>query len=290
MKSYGIAMGWLFGMLLAITVFSFPVAHAETLPRFMMSRQTTVIQQGQAIENVLILGHNVTVKGSVTQLLVAVDGNVHLTTSSVSGIVVDLGGQIQQDRGARVDSIYQMALHTPFWNGALFGGLSMMGMWAGMLVVEISLIVLSLLIHYALRHQMEAMLQPIESSVRRVGLMGVLITVAALAIGMLGAVTVIGLPITFLVFILYLIAGVVGFSIVSYWLGKLSLRHSPKAWPTWQTTFIGSGLIAAMASIPYLGLLLFLIFWLVGVGAITLWGSEAWKTRRSGAMRQHSSP
>ena len=281
MKWYGLITGWIFAMLAVITICSFPVARAASRSsEFLMSRQTTVIQQGQPIENVLILGHNVTVNGAVTQLLVVVDGNIHLTHSSISGIVVDLGGQIQQDRGARVDSIYQLALHTPYWNGVLFGGLSVMGIWAAILVVEISLIILSLLIHYALRNHMGAMLQPIESSVRRVGLMGVFITIAVLAIGVLGAVTVIGLPITVLVLILYVIAGLVGFSNVSYWVGMLSLRHSPKTWPSWQIMFIGSGLIVAMSSIPYLGIMFFLIFWMIGIGATMMWGIESWKARR----------
>lgn len=246
----------------------------------------TTIPPGQIVENVLILGHNVTVAGDVSQILVVLDGDVHLTRTSLTGIVVDLGGKIYQEQGARVNSMYQVKLHTPFWNGTLFGGMFSLLLWAALLIVEMCIVILSLLINYVLRNHLSEPLRLLEQSVRRAGLTGGLLSIAVLAIGALGAVTIIGLPIAGLLLVLYLIAGVVGVSLITYWVGTLALRYSPRTYPLWQSTLIGAGLLMSASSIPYIGLLLFLIAWIVGIGTLTLWWRNLWKSRHQKGLVQ----
>lgn len=253
---------------------------ATTRQEALISHNNTVIPKGQTVEDVLVLGHDVTVAGDVSRILVVIDGNIHLTSTSRTDIVVDLGGVIQEDSGALVNALYHAPLVTPFWNGALFGGTLLLLVWAGMLAVSIGFVILSGLICLGFRSRVDAPVQLIQQSVSRVGMTGVLMTLLVLAISALGAVTIIGLPVTAFLLILYALVGVVGFSFVSLWIGKLTMRNSSKDRPAWMLSSIGSSLIMTFTNVPFVGYLLFCIFWLIGVGTITAWTSELWKMRK----------
>lgn len=271
---------WAACFVVALSLMPSSTAYAATYREAIVSQQTTTVPRGQFVEDVVVLGHDVTVSGDVSEILVVIDGNIHLTSTSRSGIVVDLGGRIRQDPGARVNAVYHVSLMTPFWNGALFGGTFVLLLWAAMLALSIGLVILSVLVCFALRHQIHAPLHSIEQSVRRVGVTGVLTSVVVLAISTLLAVTILGLPLTGLFIILYAVAGVIGFSIVSLWIGKLAMRNSPMERPVWVLSLIGSGLMMAVTNIPFIGILLFAIFWFVGVGAVTSWSFNVWKARK----------
>lgn len=253
------------------------VHHVQTV----VSERETSIAPDESFEDVVVIGHNATVGGRVNEILIVVSGNLHLRSSANVGTVIDLGGSVERDRGARVHALYSISLHSPFWGGALFGSTLALLFWAGMLAVDVALVVLSLLITFALRRQLHRALAEVERSVRRVGLVGVFTTLGVLAVAAVLTVTIVGLPIVGLLLLLYVVTGVVGFTIMTQWLGKLALRHAPIDRPPWLRSLIGSVLVLAFASIPYVGLLLFLLLWLAGVGAVTAWLWTAWRSRRA---------
>jgi hypothetical protein len=242
-----------------------------------ISPDATTIVRGQTVKDVVVVGNDATVAGRVSEVLLVLDGDVHLTSTARAGIVVDLGGHITADRGAQVDAIYHAAMSTPFWNGALFGVMFFLLAWAGMLIVEMGLLVLSVLIAHAFRRQIGVPLRFMEQSVRRTGITGVLISLAFLAVGALCALTIVGLPIAVVLLLVYLVGGVVGFSVVSLWVGNLALRNSVSERPVWVRSLLGTSLMMAFVSIPFIGLLLFCIFWLVGVGTTSAWLLRGWR-------------
>ncbi|KPV40756.1 hypothetical protein [Alicyclobacillus ferrooxydans] len=255
---------------------------AETL----VTESPTVIPKNEQVEDVLVLGHNVTVEGKVTEILVVLDGNVHLGPNSYTGIVFDLGGSITQSRGAHVGAMYHVRLNTPFWNGALFGVTVSLLVWAGMLAVSVALVLLAVLCAIALRNQ-RVPLGKQDGSIRKMGLLGVLVTVIVGAVGSLLALTVVGLPVVGLIAILYLIAGIGGFSMTSMWIGGLVLGRqsnepfvSPGNRAYIVQALIGSSLLMATMNIPFVGLIVFLMTWLTGIGAVTTWLSELLRARK----------
>lgn len=264
-----------------------PVIDAADREHAVVSQQDTVIRRGQVVEDVLVLGGNATVAGHVTDILVVINGNVHLTPTATTGIVVDLGGTVQQDTGARVEAVYHLSLSTPFWSGALFGSTFIALLWVGMLALSIGLMLLAIMIAFGLRHQIAAPVKHIERSVRRVGLTGVLMTFAVLAMSALCAVTIVGLPVTAVILCLYLATGAIGCAVVSVWIGKLATRHWPSERSIWMLALIGSSLMMAFTNIPIIGALLFGLLWLIGVGSVTAWGSDAWKARRTSGKLSH---
>lgn len=261
-------------------------AEAATSAEALFRQQPTTIEQGQVVEDAVVVGHDVTVDGEVSEVLLVINGDVHLSKNSRSGIVIDIGGVIRQDQGAHVNAVYHASLDTPFWNGALFGGTFMILIWFLMLAVSIGLVIVAILIGFAFRRQAETHLRYLDRSVRRVGMTGVFVSLAAAAISALLGVTVIGLPLAVFLVALYLCLGIIGFSIVSLWVGRLVQRNPSSSRPVWISSLIGASTIVAFSNIPFVGLLLFAILWLVGVGTATSWMADLW--RRRTRKKKHS--
>lgn len=258
-----------------------PNATAFAQPReAVVSQQSVTVARGQTVEDVVVLGHNATISGDVSEILLVVNGDIHLTSSAYTGMVVDLGGTITQDPGAHVNAIYRASLSTPFWNGVLFGASLMALLWLGMLAISIGMLVISVTIAWALRNQVNQPVLMISQSVKRAATMGFFLTLVFLALASLLALSIIGIPVAALLAGVYLVTGTVGFSVVSTWIGKLATRHSPTKRPVWQLGLIGSGLVIALVNVPVVGWLIFCMVWFVGVGAIVQWLSVSWRTRR----------
>lgn len=256
------------GLTLAVVFAWAPPAHAQTRTIEALVRgQPTTISQNEVVEDVLVMGHNVTVEGRVTELLVVLDGDVHLTSTARTGIVVDIGGVIRQDRGAHVEGVYRLSLNAPFWNGTLFGLMVAFGLWAASLAVSVVFVLVAVLIAAGLAGR-RLPLASEDASVRRLGLLGVFMTLAVLSVVSLLGMTVIALPLAGIVLAAYVVAGVVGLSAVSLWVGRLVMRGEESR-PTWALSLAGAGLMAAFMNIPLIGIVLLCLFWLIGVGCVT---------------------
>lgn len=272
---------FLVSFVLCISFSHLSVAHAATRDVEAIVRgQPTIIPNNEVVEDVLVVGHNVTVKGRVTELLVVLDGDVTLASSSRTGIVLDIGGIIKQDSGAHVDGVYRLSLNSPFWNGTLFGLVIGLALWAGELAANVLMVIISVLISVAVR-RFRIPLANEDESVRRMGLIGVLISLAVISVCSLPAITMIALPIAGVLFALYVVAGVVGLSVTSLWIGRMVFRNKPKQRPVWMLSLVGSSLMAAFMNIPLIGILLFCILWLIGIGSVAQWLAHIWARRRA---------
>lgn len=264
---FSLSLGVIVCLMTPATVFANPSSHT------IVSRFVTTIQRAQTVEDVLVIGNNVTVAGDVSDVLVVLDGDIHLTATSRTGIVVDLGGNIQKDPGANVNAIYHVSLESSFWDGTLFGLVVALLGWAAMLVIGIVLVLASILIGYAFHASMEVPLQSLEQSVRRVGFTGLLVSVVFLALGALSAITVVGLPVAVVLLVVYALSGVMGFALVAVWAGNLALRptKSEVAYRFWQRALLGASLMTMFSMVPFVGLLMFILLWLLAIGASTFW-------------------
>src|SRR5690242_8733754 len=68
-----------------------------------IQNQDTVIPETQMVENVVVLGGNATIYGSVRKSVIVFDGNLELKPSArVKGLILVMGGSIKQDPQAQV--------------------------------------------------------------------------------------------------------------------------------------------------------------------------------------------
>lgn len=253
-------------------------AYADTR-QDIVSQKSVNIPQGQIAEDVLVLGNNATISGTVTDTLVVLNGNIHLTSSARTGVVIDLGGHLTQESGAHINAVYTLSFDRPVLNSLALGSTLIMAVWAMQLALSASLVALPVMVAAILQTRLDSYVSKIEKSARRAGLAGLLCSVMFLALSGISAITIVALPLTALLLVAYVLLGLVGYTCVSIWLGRMTRIGHAANGSVWLQALIGATFIMAFTNIPLVGPILLLIAWLVGVGTATMQIWQRWQIR-----------
>ncbi|MCL6517084.1 hypothetical protein [Alicyclobacillus sp.] len=245
-----------------------------------LSRQMVTIPQGEVAEDVLVIGNDATVSGVVYDNLVVVGGDIHLTGTARAGVVIDLGGHLTEDPGAHANAVFTLSFRQPFLNSLAIGSALVVAVWSLRLALSAALVALPVLVSVLLRSYLDRPVSFVSQSVRRTGLMGLLVSVVFGALGTVAAITVVGLPITAILLCVYAGIGVVGLGGVSAWIGRMTVFGAPER-PLWLRTLLGATFLMAFGNIPMVGPILLTIAWWVGVGAVTMWAWRGWRFRKA---------
>lgn len=269
-------------ILMVVTLFIVPLGFADER-HFdnVVRKETTTIPNGATVEDLLVLEHDVNVLGNVSEILVVMDGNVHIGPHAHTGIVVDLNGTVTQDSGSTAEGIYRLSLHSPFWSGTLFGITGMLLLWVMMLAVGLVFMFISVFVSFVVGRHMTTPLAILKGSVRRTGIIGLLTTAVVCSICSLLTITEVGIPLAGIVLLLYAFVGLLGLSVVSAWLGDLVFTHAKVRKPMWLNALVGAGACVALMNIPIVGILLIVVLWLIGNGLVTAWIYRMMKRRAS---------
>ncbi len=255
-----------------------PRALAASLPNI-VSRQAITISAQQAIDNVLVLGHPVTVAGRV-QNLVVWEGAVRLMPSARVAHLLDVGGTVHHAPHAAVKDMVVIGTNTAVGNAFLLGA----GLTLGLGMARTLLSVLFFFLPWVLGSVSERWFEPlvavIESAPRRTGVQGLLVSMAILGTGIALGMTLIGLPIGVLLGMGYLGAGFLGWTAVSGWVGAMASARFPSR-PRALHTMVGAGVLVASINLPVLGVFCWLGAWCMGIGALTEM-VRRWYARRHG--------
>lgn len=234
----------------------------------------TVISPSQTVEEVVVVGHNVTVQGRVTDNLIVINGNVYLTKTAKTGLILDIGGQVTSEPGAKVQNMVSLWFKGPFQNSLAVGSVGMLLVWALRVAVSVLLLAIPVVISFFIKPWQGVMMNSLRDSARKAGFAGLLTTVLALGLGMLFAITVIGIPIAVFVFVVYVFLGLIGLSLVSVWIGEFATRGQLDEKPKWLQSLIGATFLMAFSNIPLFGPLLLMVVWLLGNGAVSFFVME----------------
>ncbi|RIV29209.1 hypothetical protein D2Q93_01155 [Alicyclobacillaceae bacterium I2511] len=267
--------GVLLGLLLVGLGISTQTVFAATNPLHTETTQPTptVIPQGKVIDHVVVVGHNAIVNGQVTDTVLVIDGDLLLGAHSNTDLVIDLGGSIRTEPGAQTHAVYAVSMTSQFRNSLLVGGVLLLILWGAWVAFSVVLVTLPIGGVFIFRPWLEVPLGQLRQSVHRSGWIGLLLSLVFLAIMTLLSVTLVALPVAVVFAVLYLVFGIMGWTAVSLWMGKLILRHRPQAQSQsrWQEALIGAAVAMMLTNIPVVGWLLFIMLWCIGVGAVTQW-------------------
>jgi len=222
---------------------------------------------GQTRREVVAVGGNVTVSGSVGRELVAVFGNVNLREGAeVEQDVVSVGGRIQGADRARIGgSVKSVQAFLPVLR---FGFLLLLFVFLVLgLVVQPLLAVLG---HAILGERRVWVLA--ETTRSRAGLcflLGLGLVFGWFMLSIFGALTpFVGPLLSFPVWLLFFVLLVVGYTGISYWVGRSLVSSSgPMA-----ATLLGAVLVTILQLIPVVGWLAFFAFSLMAMGSALLSG------------------
>lgn len=254
---------------------------ATAAGRDMIVRNTpTTVPQEQTLETLVVLNHDAKIEGKVTDVVFVYNGNVHLTSTSKTGVVVVLGGHVQQESGAVVqDGVATIAFDNALLNNSLLGLALVAGLWAVRLVFSILLIILPVLLSLVLRDRLEKPGEFLRLAMGRTGSVGLVVLVGGLGISFLLALSLIGAPLALLLVLVLLLLFAVGYTVLAYQVGKLIAGGRAFSNGVWRPTLLGGVAVVAFGNIPLFGGIMLLIVLVLSIGTSTVWFWQR-RTRR----------
>jgi hypothetical protein len=233
---------------------------------------STIIPAGETINDLYVVGGDASVFGHVTGAVVVINGNLLLaSTADVEGIVLVIGGEIQQVPGAKLaNNVYNLSLDSETQNSLLMGGGLVLGLWVLQLAVSLLFVLITVLILIIGRQRAVSIIDKYrQESANRLLYTGLLSCLILTTISILLIVTIIGIPLLIVVLIIMIAAFALGGTVVSYRIGELNKGTSQKS--EWIKVLIGASVIVAFANIPIIGWIVIGLVMLISLGICTQW-------------------
>lgn len=282
---------WLLGLgfVLAFLVMGFghPTTAFADIGSQIVSQSPVTIPKGQVVQDVVTIGHDAAISGEVTEAVIVLNGDIHLTSTARTGIVIDLGGKVTQTPGSHVQAVYALSFDKPLWNSITVGALLTLAVWGARVIVSAGFILCAMVLAFLLKRWLTRPVANLETSVRRHGVTGVFVSLGLVVLMGLLAITIIGLPIVAILLVLDVMAGLVGFTGVSVWLGQRTNVGGLRSRPAWVQALMGATIIIAFANLPIVGPLLLIVTWVVSVGVTTTWVGQIWQERKHKRIDSH---
>lgn len=262
-------------LLLVCSPLSGVTAWAATVPERAMTPRPAaqiVVPRGEEVDTVISIGHPVIIRGSVTDSVIAFAGDVILQPGAQVAFVLDIGGRVEQSKGAVVtEGIISLGRDQPIVTTLALATALALG--AYLLWVFISALVL---LYTALTGML---LRRVDSEVtalaradwaRLIGV-GLLWTLVPLLCAAASLVLPVLWVLTLLLATLVTILAIIGLPFAANTAGRSIKRFV--GWQDDRLSSIAGGLsIAIGINIPVLGLLLCVALWFyaVGIAAVIL--------------------
>jgi len=251
------------------------VAYADEL-HHVISHSATSITQGEKADDLVVIGNDVHVAGTVTDNLIVINGTAYLSSTARVESIVDIGGQIRKEPGAQLNHAFILTFNHPLLNSTVLGGALIAFLTGLQLTLSAVVVLVPVVLSILMRPWLQMPSIYLQKSVRRMGAIGLLATIATIAVAGGLSATIIGIPVAALICFLYLVVGLIGLTHVAVYIGRSLLDAFTKQKQPWMQSLIGATLIMAFANIPVIGALIFLCVWIVGVGTSTTW---LWRIR-----------
>jgi hypothetical protein len=251
------------------------------MAKSIFEHQTTTIPANQTVDDVIVIGGDALVLGSVANSVVIVNGDVHLgSTSQVKGFVFVIGGKVQQDAGSVINGdVISISLDDTTQNSLLIGGGLVLGIWVIQLAGSLIMILIPLLMilfgkqrttSFIEKHRFESMGKLIYT--------GLFSGMILIAVCLLLLLTVIGIPFILLIGLIIFVAFAFGMTTISYLIADRVQGTLGKA--DWIKATLGAFILTSSVNIPILGLLVLVVIFLFSFGVATIWFVEKVRNKK----------
>lgn len=239
----------------------------------LFAHQNIVIPSNETIDHIVEIGGNVTLAGSVHEIIV-VGGNLHIAkTAHVRDLVLVIGGTITQDKGAKVtDELFQIASTHELINNLLVTGSFLFGLWFLRLSFSLLIFLLPIVTVFLLKHQLEPFETKIRQEFVRTLLIGIATSLLFFAIVFLLLLSLIGIPLLVLMVLLLIIFGIINITVISLMIGRQIKLTANKE--KWLIIAVGSAILTSCINFPLLGWVLLLFIHWLSFGLMTIWFLE----------------
>ncbi|UJF35653.1 hypothetical protein [Paenibacillus hexagrammi] len=251
----------------------------HAMAKGIFDHQNTIVPENQSVDDVIVIGGDATILGTVTDGVIVFNGDVNLKSSAkVNGFVFVIGGNVRAEQGAVVtDEIIDFSFDTATKNSLLIGGGIVVGTWLSQLAVSILLVMLSVLIVFVSKSRMNSFVDRARRAPGSLLSIGFFSSLILIALSVLLFIMIIGIPLAVMILIFIVFAFIYGFAVLSMVVGSyIRLSHAS---PDWLVALTGSAVLVSFMNIPLIGALLFFLIMVYSIGIITLWVLEKWKKR-----------
>ena len=222
-----------------------------------------VLGSGQQVDDLLVVGRSLLVRGTVHESVLVVDGDLTLLPSArIDNDVAVVGGQLIIAPGATVHGALVQV------GGRVTWLTPQTGLWlllAYKLATALVILLAGLLLVVLFPAQLTRLTQTARAAPIRTVVAGTLGYLLAAAAAVLLAITIVGLPIALVLLLATFVAGMVGVAgaglVLERWLGRSGGRGHAQA-------HRGMAILALLSLVPLLGEALLALLGVLGVGAL----------------------
>lgn len=257
------------------------VKPVSAMDKNILNEKKTVMPAYEKVDNIIVVGHDIDIKGKVDFSAIVINGNLKISKSAkINGIVIVINGDVNQEKGSYVkENILALKFKNDTINHLLIGVALFLTNWILRFVFSVGLVLLTVLVGLLLKNSGEQRIRIFKQQIGKVFLVGAIASFVLLAIILLLIITIFGIPIAIILAIPPLIAFLIGLSIFSQYFGEKMLSGGYTT--RWITIFAGSFLLISIFNFPFFGAIVLLcVFWLSN-GLMILWTFNKLSRKRS---------
>lgn len=241
-----------------------------------------VVPVGHSVESIFALSTDAHIGGSVRDVVLVINGDIYLEPTAQTDLVIDLGGQVFNPTNVIAKTgVFRLSLTPQFVNQLFFGLAMILGLWLARLIISVLGIVLVTGLGFLLRKRAQQGVNLLQTSYLRLLAIGLAASLILSGLIILLSLTVIGIPLAILLFIMGTIAVLLGILPVMEYIGQKNLSPRLLEYPSLSKWFIFALLLVAVLNLPLIGIIVLLGVAFTGLGVVLTTGWIYFKERRS---------
>lgn len=251
-----------------------------TEAKSLFEHQDTTVSSSQTVEDVVVVGGDASIAGTVNNTVVVVHGDLRVrSTARIKGAVVLIGGSLILEEGADVtNDIVNVSFDSATANSLVIGSGMLIGYGAVKLAASLLMLILPVLIVLIGKRKTDVLFDRYRQTPR-----GPLFAAGFFAALMLAAVSVllllsiVAIPFILIVILLALSALSLGLTIVGQTLGEQIRATADR--PAWVRTGAGAVILVSAMNVPFVGGCIFLALLIYSLGIATSWTASKLRRR-----------
>lgn len=271
------------GLLRFLMIFTLALSIAQpafAMEKNILNEKRTTLPANEKVDNVIILGHDIDIKGKVDTSAIVVNGNMNISkTAKINGLVLVINGSVTQEPGSYVrENILALKFTNETINHLLIGAAILLSTWLVQFVLSIGFVLLAVLIGLLFKNKGTQDIDFYKQQAGKLILVGAVASIALAGMISLLVITVFGIPIAILLAIPPLVFFIIGIALLSRMIGEKLLIN--RQLPNWLINLAGAFVLTSTFNFPFFGwLILLAVFWF-STGFMIIWMKERWLTKR----------
>ncbi|XJZ28798.1 hypothetical protein ACF5W4_08430 [Bacillota bacterium Lsc_1132] len=269
------------GLIMIFLIVFLTAKPAFAMEKNIFNEKRSTLPANEKVDNVIILGHNIDIKGKVDTAAIVINGNMKISkTARINGIVLVINGTVSQEPGSYVrENILAFKFTNQSINYLLIGVALLLSSWVVQFIVSIGLVLLAVLVGLLFKNKETIHIDFYKKQAGKIVLVGAVASIALSGVIGLLMITVFGIPLAILLTLAPFVFFIIGLTLFSRLIGEKLLVN--RQLPDWLKHFAGAFVLIGAFNFPFFGLVIFLAVLWFSTGVMVIWIKEKqWRKSR----------